>query len=107
MPLSPQEAASRINEHVTVEMLVRAAKNCQHCSQVFLDSEEDHHDPNNMAVAVTESGKARFKQLRIENPAGHFKGRVIRVTGIVTLKDTQLQIDVDDPRQIEVVEKNE
>lgn len=29
MPLSPQEAVNRVNEQVTVEMLVKAAKNCQ------------------------------------------------------------------------------
>jgi len=48
MPISPQEASSRINEYVIVEMLVKAAKNCPHCSQIFLDSEEDHHDPKNL-----------------------------------------------------------
>ena len=57
MPLTPLEAANRINQQVTVEMTVRAAKNCPHCSQIFLDSQEDHHDPNNLAVAVTETGK--------------------------------------------------
>jgi len=62
MPLSPQEAASEVNEQVSVEMLVKAAKNCQRCSQVFLDSETDHHDPKNMAVAVTESGRETFKK---------------------------------------------
>ena len=41
----------------------------------------------------------------MDNPAGHFKGRVIRVTGVVMLKDNRPQIDVNDPRQIEVVEK--
>ena len=103
MPLSPLEAANRGNEQVIVEMLVKAAKNCQHCSQVFLDSEKDRHDPNNLAVAVTEVGKARFKEARIDNPAGHFKGRVIRVTGVVRLKDNRPQIEVEDPGQIEVV----
>jgi hypothetical protein len=103
MPLSPLEAANRINEQVTVGMLVRAAKNCPHCSQVFLDSEEDHHDPNNLAVAVTQTGKARFKQMRIDDPARHFKGQAIRVTGVVTLKDHRPRIGVDDPGQIEVV----
>jgi DNA/RNA endonuclease YhcR with UshA esterase domain len=102
MPLSPLEAASRINEQVTVEMLVRAAKNCPHCSQVFLDSEEDHHDPNNLAVALTETGAASFKEMGIGDPAGHFKGQVIRVTGVVTLKDNRPRIEVDDPGQIEV-----
>ncbi len=56
MRLTPLEAANRVNEQITVEMLVRAAKNCPHCSQIFLDSEEDHHGPNNLAVAVTEAG---------------------------------------------------
>src|SRR5262245_11744576 len=102
MPLSPQEASSRVNEQVTVEMLVREAKNCPHCAQIFLDSEEDHHDPNNLAVAVTETGAARFKGARIDDPALHFKRKAIRVTGVVTLKDNRPQIEVDDPGQIEV-----
>jgi DNA/RNA endonuclease YhcR with UshA esterase domain len=105
MPLSPLEAINRINEKVAVEMLVTAAKNCQRCSLMFLDSEEDHHDPKDFAVAVTETGKVKFKEAKIDDPAGHFKGKTIRVTGVVTVKDNQPQIEVDDPRQIEVVEK--
>jgi len=53
-----------INEGVTVEMLVKAAKNCQHCSQLFLDSEADHHDPKNMAVAVTGSANGNPRPIR-------------------------------------------
>jgi hypothetical protein len=102
MPLSPLEAANRVNERVTVEMLVRAAKNCPHCSLIFLDSEEDHHDPNNLAVAVTDTGAARFKGARVDDPALHFKGKTIRVTGVVTLKDNRPRIEVDDPGQVEV-----
>jgi hypothetical protein len=86
-------------------MLVKTAKNCQHCSQIFLDSEEDHHDPKNLAVAVTETGKARYKEHRIDDPAFYFNGKTIRVTGVVTLKEDQPRIQVDDPRQIQVVER--
>jgi hypothetical protein len=103
MPLSAPEARTRTNEHVTVEMPVKAAKNCQRCSLMFLDSEEDHHDPKNFAVAVTYSGKEKFKEARIDDPAGHFKGKTIRVTGLVIVKDNQPQVEVDDPGQIEVV----
>jgi hypothetical protein len=103
MPLSPLEAVNRVNERVTVEMLVKAAKNCDRCSLMFLDSEEDHHNPKNFAVAVTETGKGKFKEARIDDPAGPFKGKTIRVSGLVTVKDKQPQIEVDDPRQIEVV----
>jgi hypothetical protein len=84
-------------------MPVKAAKNCPHCSQVFLDSEEDHHGPSNLAVAATETGKARFQEMKIDDPARHFKGKTIRVTGVVTLKDHRPRIEVDDPGQIEVV----
>ena len=105
MPLSRQDPANEVNEQVTVEMLVKAAKNCQHCSQVFLDSEEDHHDPKNMAVAVTESAKAKFKEISIDDPASYFRSKTIRVTGVVTLKENRPHIEVDEPRQIEVVEK--
>jgi hypothetical protein len=52
-----------------------------------------------MAVAVTEIGKVRFKEMRIHDPAGHFKGRAIRVTGVATIKENRPQIEVDDPRQ--------
>jgi DNA/RNA endonuclease YhcR with UshA esterase domain len=103
MPLSAPEARTRINEQITVEMVVKAAKNCQRCSLMFLDSEADHHDPKNFAVAVTEGAKARYKQIGIDDPAGHFKGKTIRVTGVVMVKDNQPQIEVDDPQQIEVV----
>jgi DNA/RNA endonuclease YhcR with UshA esterase domain len=104
MLLSAPEARTRINEQITVEMLVKAAKNCQRCSLMFLDSEEDHHDPTNFAVAVTETGKARFREAKIDDPAGHFKGKTIRVSGVVTVKDKQPQIEVDDPNQIVAVE---
>jgi len=106
MPLSSLEAKYRINERITVEMHVKAAKNCQHCSQIFLDSEEDHHDPKNLALAVTEDGKRKFKEAEIHDPAGHFKGKTIRITGVVTLKENRPQIAVYDPSQIEVVEED-
>jgi hypothetical protein len=47
-------------------------------------------------------GAARFKGVRIDDPALHFQGKTIRVTGVVTLKDNRPQIEVDDPGQIEV-----
>ena len=103
MPLSAPEARTRINEQITVDLVVKAAKNCQRCSLMFLDSEQDHHDPKNFAVAVTDTGKARFRETKIDDPAGHFKDKTIRVSGVVTVKDEQPQIEVDDPNQIAVV----
>jgi hypothetical protein len=39
----------------------------------------------------------------IDDPAGHFKGKTIRVQGVVTVKDDRPRIEVDDPQQIETV----
>ena len=103
MPLSAPEARARINEQVTMEMRVRAAKNCQRCSLMFLDSEADHHDLKNFAVAITETGKGKFRAAKIDDPAGLFRGRTIRVAGKVIVKDEQPQIEVEEPAQIELV----
>lgn len=56
MNLSPVEAINRINETVTVEMLVQRTK-CGKSGKAFLDSEADHHDPKNLGVVVTEDGR--------------------------------------------------
>jgi DNA/RNA endonuclease YhcR with UshA esterase domain len=104
MAISPAEAINRANQQVAVEMLVQAAKNCPHCLQIFLDSETDHHDLKNLAVAVTEIGKAKFKEAKIDDPAGHFQGKTIRVTGTVILRENRPHIEVNDPQQIEMVE---
>jgi hypothetical protein len=61
------------------------------------------HDPDNLAVAVTRIGKAKFKEAMIDDPAGRFKGKTIQVQGVVTVKDDRPRIDVDDPQQIETV----
>jgi hypothetical protein len=55
MNLSPVEAINRINESVTVEMLVQRTKCCIGSSQVFFDSEASHHDPKNLGVVVTDT----------------------------------------------------
>jgi hypothetical protein len=107
-PLPPAEAARKVGEQVTVEMLVRASKNAlARRPEIYLDSEEDFHDPKNLAVVIPQAGAARFKEAGIEDPAAHFKGKTLRVTGTVTRKDERPRIEVDDPGQIRVVEKKD
>src|SRR5271157_5126245 len=83
MKLSPVEAINRINESVTVEMLVQRTKRCSGSRQVFLDSEANHRDPNNLGVVVTERGRAKFGEAGIDDPTAHFSGKTIRVRGVV------------------------
>jgi DNA/RNA endonuclease YhcR with UshA esterase domain len=105
-PLTPAEAIKRVNEKVTVQMEVKAAKNrLEKRGEIYLDSEEDFRDKKNLGVVVTRAGAAGFKKAGIDDPAEHFKGRTIRVTGTVILKDERPRIEVDDPRQVRAVEK--
>ena len=104
MNLSPLEAISRVNESVTVEMLVQKTKCCTGSRQVFLDSEANHRDPKNLGVVVTEIGRTKFSEAGIDAPTTHFSGKVIRVRGVVIRKEKGPYIEVNDPSQIEMVE---
>ena len=104
MNLSPAEAVDRINEAVTVEMLVQRTKGCTGSRQVFLDSERDFQDPKNLGVVITRTGAAKFKETGVDDPAVAFKGRIIRVKGTVIIKEKRPRIEVDDPGQIKIVE---
>jgi hypothetical protein len=106
-PLSPVEARKRVNEKVTVEMAVKASKNrLEKRKEIYLDSEEDFRNEKNLGIVINAAGAAKFKETGIDEPAGHFLGKTIRVTGTVILgEDKRPRIVVDDPKQIVVVKK--
>src|SRR5690348_16941869 len=97
MNLSPVEAISRVNESVTVKMLVQRTKCCSGSRQIFLDSEANHRDPKNLGVVITESGRAKFAEAGIDDPTARFNGKTIRVRGVVIRKENRPYIEVDDP----------
>lgn len=101
--MSPVEAINRINESVTVEMIVQRTKCCTGSRQVFLDSESNHRDPKNLGVVVTENSRKKFSEAGIDDPAAHFSGKAIRVRGVVIRREDRPYIDVEDPGQIELV----
>ena len=85
-PLTPAEAIKKVNEKVTVEMVVQASKNAlEKRKEIYLDSEEDFRNEKNLAVVINADGAAKFKEAGVEDPAAHFKGKTIRVTGTVVL----------------------
>ena len=103
MSLSPAEATQRINESVTVEMLVQRTKCCTGSRQVFLDSQPDYRDPSNLGVVVTEAAREQFSEAGIADPAAYFEGKTIRVRGVVIRKEKGPYIEVTNPTQIEIV----
>ena len=101
-PLTPAEAAKKVNEKATVEMEVKSTGGKEAC---FLNSEADFKDAKNFTVFVPADVVEKFKKAKIDDLPGHFKGKTIRVTGTVTLYREKPQIKLEEPSQIEVVEK--
>lgn len=100
-PISAAAAAKKINEKVTVEMEVKSSGGRTNC---YLNSEADYKDAKNFTVFIPKEGLVKFKEAKIDNPAVYFKGKVVHVTGTVTLsKEEKPQIKVDEPVQIKVV----
>jgi hypothetical protein len=105
-PLPPAEARKHVGEKVTAEMLVKATKSrLEKRGEIYLDSEEDFRDKKNLAVIINRAGAGKFKAAGINDPAAHFKGKTIRVTGTVTVVEDVPRIVVEDPQQITVVGK--
>jgi hypothetical protein len=103
-PLTPVEAIKKVNEKVLVEMQVKATKNrLEKRGEIYIDSEEDFRDPKNLGIVVTKTGAAKFKEAGVDDPAVHFKDKTIRVTGTVIIKEERPRIEVDDPKQIQIV----
>jgi DNA/RNA endonuclease YhcR with UshA esterase domain len=97
-------AREYINKKCTVEMTVKASKNAVPRKLYYLDSEEDFHDEKNFAIVISYDHAAAFQVAGIDNPAEHYKGKTIRVTGTVIDEDDQVRIRCDDPKQITLVE---
>jgi DNA/RNA endonuclease YhcR with UshA esterase domain len=105
-PLSPAEAAKNVDKKCTVEMEVKSAGKSGN-RRVFLNSEANYRDGKNFTVLLNRDVLAKFKKVKVEDPAEHFKGKTIRVTGTVKLYNNRPEIAVDEPSQITVVEKKD
>jgi hypothetical protein len=106
-PLPPLEARKKVGEKITVEMKVQAAKDrLENRGEIYLDAETDFRDEKNFAVVITKTGAASLKKAGIADPAAHFFDKTIRATGTVKLVQEIPRIEIDDAKQIRIVELN-
>jgi len=104
-PLSAQEARKKVAEKITVEMKVQAAKDrLEKRGEIYLDSETNFRDVKNFAVVITRAGAAKLKEAGIGDPAAYFKDKMIRATGTVKLVQDVPRIEIDDAKQILLVD---
>ncbi|MBO0698652.1 MAG: hypothetical protein J2P46_09675 [Zavarzinella sp.] len=106
-PVTAAEAVKRVGQaEVVVEMVVKKAKDrLDKRGVIYLDSEDDFKDPNNLGVALSAGAAAKFKAKGVTDPAAHFLGKTVRVRGCVMRFEDRPYLPVLDPAQIEIVEK--
>src|SRR5579871_448031 len=101
-PITPAEAAKKVDEKVTVAMLVKSTGGR---SNVYLNSEEDFMSATNFTIFIGKDSKEKFKKAGTENPVDYYKQKNIEVTGKVTLYEKKPRIEVTAPEEIKVLEK--
>jgi hypothetical protein len=97
------DAKNHVDAQCTVELTVRASKNGTHRHEYYLDSEENFRDEKNFAVVISYDHLDSFKKAGIDDPALHYKGKKLRVTGKVVRENEQVRMRVEDPKQIKIV----
>jgi len=102
-PLTPVEARKAVGKTITVQMTVKAAKDrLEKRGEIYLDSEENFKDEKNFAVVINKDGAADLKKKCIDDPAAHFKDKVIIATGEVKEVDGIPRIEVSEAKQIKL-----
>src|SRR6516162_5831055 len=97
-PIGPAEAAKKVNEEVTLQMDVKAsAGRDRYC---FLNSEDNFRDAKTFTIFINRDVLAKFKEAKIEDPAAHFKGKTVQVTGKVVLYRDRPEIVLSGPDAI-------
>ncbi|HEV3117532.1 MAG TPA: hypothetical protein VGY58_10785, partial [Gemmataceae bacterium] len=104
--LTPVEARKKIGQNITVEMTVRAAKDrLSKRGEIYLDAETNFRDEKNFAVIITKAGAESLKKAGVDSPADHFKDKKIRATGTVKEVDKVPRIDIDEAKNIKVIQE--
>jgi alkaline phosphatase D len=96
--MSPAEAARKVGEKVTVQFTVASTGGNVN---LYLNSEKDFKSKDNFAVVLTPKGKTgKWDQATGET----FKGKTIKVSGLVKLFKNSPQLDVTDGKQLEIID---
>ena len=101
-PLTPAEAAQKLDMKVTVEFAVKSTGGN---NNNYLNSHADYKDAANFTIFIPKAALAKFAAAKIDKPIEYYKSKTIQVTGTVTLFEQKPQIRVEDPAQIKVALK--
>src|SRR5690242_8903708 len=91
-PLTPAEAAKQVNKKCTVALPVQSTGKSRGGRFIFLNSAKKFRAKDNFTVVIEKKSLAKFKKAGVADPAAHYKGKTVHVTGTVTLYNERPQI---------------
>lgn len=99
--LSPAEALKgKVGDEVTLQFEVKGGRLTADKRRLFLNSEADFKDEKNFTVVMN----AKSREGTWKDATGDtFKGKTVRIKGKLSKFQNQIQIEVDDEKQVEVV----
>ena len=99
-PLTPAEAAKKVDQQVTVELAVKSTGGGRNR---YLNSAPDFSQAGNFTIFIPQADMPKFTAAKIDKPDEFYYGKTIQVTGTVTLNREKPQITVTDPAQIKIM----
>ncbi len=104
-PLTPEQARKKIGKKITVEMTVKTVKDrLEKRGEVYLDAEQDFRDEKNFAVVITRKGAGSLNEKGVTDFEQHFQDKKIQASGEVKEVDKVPRIEIDEAKQIKVIE---
>lgn len=97
--LTPAEAAKKAGEKVTVQYAVQSVGGK---TNLYLNTEKDFRAKDNFAVVLGPNAQAGKWA---KAGADTFTGKTVRATGTVKLNNGNPQLEIADPKDLEIIEK--
>lgn len=100
--ISPAEALTKKGEKVVVEFRVLSTGMTKDGSRMFLNSEKNFRDKENLTIVLTKDAR---KGIWEKATGDTFLNKPIKVTGTVSEFNGSLQIEIKDEKMIEIIEE--
>lgn len=98
--LTPAQAAKKVGEKVTVQFTVQSVGGR---TNLYLNSAKDFRAPDNFAIVLgTRVQTGKWEKAGPET----FVGKTVRATGVVRLNRDAVQLEISDPADLEIVDKD-
>ena len=103
--ISPSDAKSHVGKKCVLEFKVESSILLKDKHICFLNSQANHRDEANFSVVIVgEESLKRFADKEMSDPAASYRGKTIRIEGVISLHRGSPQIKVDSPDEIKVIE---